>query len=53
MQKVEALNAGADDYLTKPFGVTETSGRVRAVLRRSAPGMTDEAAERRFDAWAS
>ena len=33
--KVEALNAGADDYLTKPFGVPELLARVQAVLRRS------------------
>jgi DNA-binding response OmpR family regulator len=39
--KVDALNAGADDYLTKPFGVPELLARVQAVLRRShhnAPG---------------
>jgi two-component system, OmpR family, KDP operon response regulator KdpE len=35
--KVEALDAGADDYLTKPFGVSELLARVRAQLRRSAP----------------
>lgn len=37
--KVEALDAGADDYLTKPFGVEELLARVRAALRRvgSAP----------------
>lgn len=34
--KVEALDAGADDYLTKPFGVAELLARVRATLRRHA-----------------
>ena len=33
--KVTAINAGADDYITKPFGVMETVARVKAVLRRS------------------
>jgi two-component system, OmpR family, KDP operon response regulator KdpE len=32
--KVHALDAGADDYLTKPFGVAELLARVRAILRR-------------------
>ena len=32
--KIQALDAGADDYLTKPFGVGELLARVRAVLRR-------------------
>ena len=34
--KVEALDAGADDYLSKPFGVAELLARVRAALRRHA-----------------
>jgi two-component system KDP operon response regulator KdpE len=34
--KIAALNAGADDYLTKPFGVGELLARLRAALRRTA-----------------
>jgi two-component system KDP operon response regulator KdpE len=34
--KVEALDAGADDYVTKPFGIDELLARMRAVSRRSA-----------------
>jgi two-component system KDP operon response regulator KdpE len=34
--KIEALDAGADDYLTKPFGVGELLARLRAAVRRSA-----------------
>lgn len=36
--KIEALDAGADDYLTKPFGVGELLARTRALLRRSRGG---------------
>lgn len=36
--KVEALDLGADDYLSKPFGVAELLARVRALLRRVMPG---------------
>ena len=39
-QKVAALDAGADDYLTKPFGVAELLARVRAVLRRKTASAT-------------
>jgi len=35
-EKVAALDAGADDYLTKPFGIDELLARVRVALRRSA-----------------
>ncbi|GHS86220.1 DNA-binding response regulator [Actinomycetota bacterium] len=35
--KVDALDAGADDYMTKPFGMDELLARVRAALRRAAP----------------
>jgi two-component system KDP operon response regulator KdpE len=41
--KVAALDAGADDYITKPFGVNELLARVRAALRRGVPN-TDSAA---------
>ena len=36
--KVAALDAGADDYVTKPFGMAELLARIRAALRRSGPG---------------
>jgi two-component system KDP operon response regulator KdpE len=36
--KVDALDAGADDYITKPFGMAELLARLRAALRRAAPG---------------
>ncbi len=42
--KVRALDAGADDYVTKPFGMAELLARVRAVLRRT-PNADDSPAE--------
>ena len=36
-QKVSALDAGADDYVTKPFGMGELLARLRAAMRRAAP----------------
>jgi two-component system KDP operon response regulator KdpE len=36
-EKVAALDAGADDYVTKPFGIEELLARLRAVLRRAVP----------------
>jgi DNA-binding response OmpR family regulator len=42
-QKIEALDHGADDYLTKPFGVRELVARVRALLRRRRPVIGEHA----------
>jgi len=42
-QKVAALDAGADDYVTKPFGMDELLARVRAALRRASPGDPEQA----------
>jgi two-component system KDP operon response regulator KdpE len=42
-QKVRALEAGADDYITKPFGARELVARLQAALRRTAP--TDDEAK--------
>ena len=35
--KVSALDAGADDYVVKPFGIEELLARIRAALRRHSP----------------
>ena len=37
-EKIAALDAGADDYVTKPFGIDEVLARLRAALRRADPG---------------
>src|SRR5450830_697205 len=44
VQKVEALDAGANDYVTKPFGIQEFLARVRALLRQAPAGEAQEAA---------
>jgi two-component system, OmpR family, KDP operon response regulator KdpE len=41
--KIEALEMGADDYVTKPFGMGELHARIRALLRRSAGPAADDA----------
>jgi two-component system phosphate regulon response regulator PhoB len=43
--KVAGLDAGADDYLTKPFSTQELMARIRAVLRRKAPESLEEPVE--------
>jgi DNA-binding response OmpR family regulator len=44
--KVQGLELGADDYLTKPFGISELTARIRAVLRRTQTGAKAGAGER-------
>ena len=43
--KVSGLEAGADDYLTKPFSPKELAARIKAVLRRRAPQLSGDAVE--------
>jgi two-component system KDP operon response regulator KdpE len=45
--KVAALDAGADDYVTKPFGMDELLARLRAALRRAAPAEEEAVVETR------
>jgi two-component system KDP operon response regulator KdpE len=42
-EKVAALDAGADDYVTKPFGMDELLARLRAALRRGQPATAEDA----------
>ena len=44
-EKVKALEAGADDYVTKPFGPRELVARLQAALRRAGPGADDPVME--------
>jgi two-component system, OmpR family, phosphate regulon response regulator PhoB len=43
MDKIQGLDAGADDYITKPFSTQELMARIRAILRRRAPEQTAQA----------
>ena len=43
--KLRGLETGADDYITKPFSVKELQARIKAVLRRRAPEITDDVIE--------
>jgi len=45
IDKVRGLEVGADDYVTKPFSPRELNARIKAVLRRRAPQMTDDPIE--------
>ena len=40
--RVRGLDTGADDYMTKPFSMSELAARMRAVLRRIRPGLADD-----------
>ncbi|HEY9219823.1 MAG TPA: phosphate regulon transcriptional regulator PhoB [Phenylobacterium sp.] len=40
--RIRGLDTGADDYVVKPFAMSELSARVRAVLRRLRPGLADD-----------
>lgn len=49
-EKVAALDAGADDYITKPFGTSELMARIRSALRRSSSGSSLPASQDKYSA---
>jgi len=44
--RIRGLDTGADDYVVKPFSMTELTARIRAVLRRLRPGLTEDRVRR-------
>src|SRR4029077_7273026 len=40
--RIRGLDTGADDYIVKPFSMTELAARIRAVLRRIRPGLAED-----------
>ena len=48
-ERVRGLNAGADDYLTKPFSVAELLARIRVALRHRGTALTPAVTEHRLD----
>ena len=51
-RKVAALDAGADDYITKPFGMAELEARIRVALRHAAAAASDQAEPADLTIWA-
>lgn len=48
-QKVQALDAGADDYVVKPFSIAELLARIRVALRHNAPDLVDAGMQRHYE----
>ena len=44
--RIRGLDTGADDYIVKPFSMTELTDRIRAVLRRLRPGLAEDSVKR-------